>query len=195
MLMDRIAEVRRFDHVVLLVAAQAVLRPERGGELHVAARAQRIERMRQVPRDRGRMRKQSDAPAFERRAQCGFGEEPVDAEFHDRLRCGKLERKAIGMMEIRASRRMLRAPSRRGRRSASSITAERPSRQTRILRQVRQPLQVERGLQDIEVRGRLHLDERRADLVSHTHPASVAVERIGCPLRRGREIEFVVRVS
>ena len=78
----RIVEVGRLDHVVLLVAAQAVLRAESGGELDVAAGGERIERMRQVLRDRSRMRQQGDAPAGKRRAQRSFGEKSVDAEFH-----------------------------------------------------------------------------------------------------------------
>ena len=82
--MHRITEVRRFDHVVLLVATQAMLRPERRGELHVAAGTQRIERMRQVTRDGRRMREQGNALALERRTQFGFGDKPVDAEFHER---------------------------------------------------------------------------------------------------------------
>ena len=44
----RIVEVRRLDHVVLLVAAQAMLRTEGGADLHVAACRQRIERVRQI---------------------------------------------------------------------------------------------------------------------------------------------------
>jgi hypothetical protein len=46
--MHRIVEVRRFDHVVLLVAAQAMLRTESGGDIDVAASGQCIERVRQV---------------------------------------------------------------------------------------------------------------------------------------------------
>ena len=88
--MDRIAVVRRLDHVVLLVAAQPVLRAEGGGELHVVACAERIERVRQVARDGGRMRKQRHAAALERRAQFWFGDEPVDSEFHDWIGWGKL---------------------------------------------------------------------------------------------------------
>ena len=98
----RIVEVRRLDHVVLLVAAQAMLRTERGDELDVAACGQRIERMRQVFRDRSGMREQCNAPALERRAQSGFGDQSVDAKFHGRHAGGKFMRKAIGMMEIRA---------------------------------------------------------------------------------------------
>ena len=55
--------VRRLDHVVLFVAAQAVLRTEGGADLHVAARSQRIQRVRQVSRDRSRMREQCHALA------------------------------------------------------------------------------------------------------------------------------------
>ena len=59
----RILEIRRFDHVVLLVAAQPVLRAEGGADLHVAAGGERIERMRQVFCDGRGMRKQRDALA------------------------------------------------------------------------------------------------------------------------------------
>ena len=56
------------------------------------------------------MRKQSHAAARERRAQFWLGDEPVDSEFHDWIRWGKLKRKAMGMMEIRPSRRTLQRP-------------------------------------------------------------------------------------
>jgi hypothetical protein len=85
---QRVVEVGRLDHVVLLVAAQAVLRAEGGGELHVAAGRQGVERMGQVLGDRGRVREQGDAPALERLAQGGFGEQPVDAESHGRTANG-----------------------------------------------------------------------------------------------------------
>jgi len=51
--MQRIVEVRRFDHVVLLVAAQdRVAGRKPAGDLDIARMRQRIERMRQVLRDR-----------------------------------------------------------------------------------------------------------------------------------------------
>ena len=53
--MHRIVVVRRLDHVVLLVAAQAVLRTESCADLDVAARDKRIERMRQILRDGSRV--------------------------------------------------------------------------------------------------------------------------------------------
>ncbi len=81
--MHRIVEVRRLDHVVLLVAAQAMLRTEGGGDLDVAAGGERIERMRQIGRDGSRMREQRHAPALERRAQGGLGDQSIDAELHD----------------------------------------------------------------------------------------------------------------
>ena len=83
----RIVEVRQLHHVVLLVAAQTVLRAEGGGELDVAACGQRVERMGQVGRDRSRMGQQRNAPAVKRRAQSGFGDKAVDAEFHGRYAC------------------------------------------------------------------------------------------------------------
>src|SRR5262249_14158253 len=79
----RIVEVRRLDHIVLLVAAQSVLWTEGGGHLDVAARGKRIERMCQFFRDGGRMREQCYAFALERRAQGWLGDESIYAEFHD----------------------------------------------------------------------------------------------------------------
>jgi hypothetical protein len=84
--MHRVGEVCRLDHVVLLVAAQTMLRPERGGE--VDAGGQRIERMRQILGHRSGMRQQCHAPALERRAQLVFGEKPVDTAFHGRTTAG-----------------------------------------------------------------------------------------------------------
>src|SRR5262249_62188942 len=84
----RIAEVGRFDHIVLLVAAQTMLRAESSGELDVATRGQRIERMLQVLRDRSGMREQCDAPALQRHAQSGFGEKSIDGKFHSDCAAG-----------------------------------------------------------------------------------------------------------
>ena len=86
--MHRIAEARRFDHVVLLVAAQTMLRAESSGDLQVAACRQRVERMLHISRDRSGMREQCYAPAFKRRAQTGFGEKAIDAKFHRRYAAG-----------------------------------------------------------------------------------------------------------
>ena len=61
----RIAKVRRLDHVVLLVAAQPVLRTESRGDVEAANAAQRVERMLEVCRHRGGMREQRDTPALE----------------------------------------------------------------------------------------------------------------------------------
>ena len=108
--MHRIVEVLRLDHVVLLVAAQAMLRTEGGRDLDIAAGGQRIERMRQVGRDRSGMREQGDAPAVKRRSQSGFGDKAVDAEFHGCYGLGQFKRKAIGMMEIRLAGRMRQRP-------------------------------------------------------------------------------------
>jgi hypothetical protein len=40
--------------------------------------------VRQVLRDRSRVREQRDAPAGKRGAQSGFGDESIDAKFHGR---------------------------------------------------------------------------------------------------------------
>ncbi len=66
-----------------LVAAQAVLRAERGDKLHVTERGQRIERMREIGRHGGRMREQRNPLARERFAQGRIGQQCVDSVFHD----------------------------------------------------------------------------------------------------------------
>ena len=47
---DRIDEIRALDHIVLLVAAQAVLRTEGGGEADAAYGSQRIEAVGEILR-------------------------------------------------------------------------------------------------------------------------------------------------
>ena len=71
-----------FDHVVLLVAAQTVLRAEGGRELQVAAGGQRIERMAEVGRDRSGMRQKRQPLTPKRRAKSRLREKAIDAEFH-----------------------------------------------------------------------------------------------------------------
>jgi hypothetical protein len=82
--MHRIVEGRRLDHVVLLVAAQTMLRAESSCDLYVIACGQSIERVLQVFCDRSGMREQCNAPAVEWRAQNGFGDKSVDTKFHSR---------------------------------------------------------------------------------------------------------------
>src|SRR5262249_29527283 len=76
----RIGEVARLDHVVLLVAAQPVLRPERRRERQ-SAREERVHRMREAFRDRGRVREEREAPALEALLQRTLLEQALDAEF------------------------------------------------------------------------------------------------------------------
>jgi hypothetical protein len=80
--MHRIVEVQRLDHVVLLVAAQTMLRTEGCAELDVAASSQRIERVSQVFGDGGRMSEQCHALALERGTQSGLGAESVNSKLH-----------------------------------------------------------------------------------------------------------------
>jgi hypothetical protein len=87
-----------------------MLRTERRSDCYVAACGQRIERVRQVCRDRGGMREQCNAPAAEGRAQGAFGDEAIDAKFHGRYVSDDLKRKAIGMMEIRFAGWMSQRP-------------------------------------------------------------------------------------
>ena len=81
----RIREIRRLDHVVLLVAAQAVLRPERRRELDVGQRRQRVERVREIARHRRGMREQRDALAAQALAQRARSEQPIQTELHRAL--------------------------------------------------------------------------------------------------------------
>ena len=76
----RVEEVRRFDHVVLLVALDSMLRAEGGAQLELGQGGQRVERMRQVGGDRGGVGEQGDALAGQRAAPGGVGEQAVDAE-------------------------------------------------------------------------------------------------------------------
>ena len=78
--MPRVDEVGRLDHVVLLVAAQAVLRAEGGAERQVGQGGERIERVGEVAGDRGRVGKERDPATGERAAQLGIGEQAVEAE-------------------------------------------------------------------------------------------------------------------
>jgi hypothetical protein len=77
-----IVEVRRLDHVVLLVAAQAMLRTEGRRQSDVAARGQCIERMGQVMGERRGMGEHGHALSLKRRAQCRVREQSIDAELH-----------------------------------------------------------------------------------------------------------------
>ena len=110
-MVNRIGEIRRFDHIVLLVAAKAVLRAEGGGEVEPACR-ERVERMGEVGGDRGRMGEQGDALALERAAQRRLGEQAVDSEFHGCGGAASSAAKQSDVMEIGLARRMSERPER-----------------------------------------------------------------------------------
>jgi hypothetical protein len=76
--MHRVDEVGRLDHVVLLVAAQAVLRAEGGAQLESGRRPRASSEWRQVGGDRRRVGEQGDALAGQRAAQRGFGDQAVN---------------------------------------------------------------------------------------------------------------------
>src|SRR5262249_3887552 len=98
--MHRIDEVRRLNHVVLLVAAQTMLWAECRGDLHIAACCQCVERVRQVWRDRWGMWEKCNAPALEGRGQTGFDDKSINAKFHGRPALANFKRKGMGMMKI-----------------------------------------------------------------------------------------------
>jgi hypothetical protein len=76
---DRIGKVLGLDHIVLLVAPQAVLRAERGGNVEASAN-ERVEAMREITSYRGGMGEQRNALAFQRPTKLRLREEPVDTE-------------------------------------------------------------------------------------------------------------------
>ncbi len=78
----RVDVVGRLDHVVLLVAAHAVLRPECGGQAEVLMRCERIDRVREIGGDRGRVGEQGDATAIERLPDGAVEQQAVNPEFH-----------------------------------------------------------------------------------------------------------------
>ena len=77
---QRIEKIGRFDHVVLLVAAQPVLRPESSGQLEFGQGDEGVERMRQVGGHRSGVGEQRDPLANQWAAQNRVGEQAVDAE-------------------------------------------------------------------------------------------------------------------
>src|SRR5215472_18857979 len=87
-----------------------MLRTERRSDRYVAACGQRIERMHQICGDGSGMREQCNPSAAERHAQGAFGDEAIDAEFHDQYVSDDLKHKAIGMMEIRFAGWMSQRP-------------------------------------------------------------------------------------
>jgi hypothetical protein len=79
---NRVPEIVRLDHVVLLVAAQAVLRAEGSGEFDAAERGQGVHGVRQVASHRGGMGEQGHALAVQRFLQFRVAEQAVDSEIH-----------------------------------------------------------------------------------------------------------------
>ena len=84
--MDRIGLVGGLHHIVLKVALHAVLRPEGGGQLDVRTGRERVQAVRQIGRDRGRMPQQGHAPPAQIAPQLGLGQQTVDAELHQNLK-------------------------------------------------------------------------------------------------------------
>ena len=80
-----IPEIRRLDHVVLLVAAQPVLRTERGAQIEIGQGGQRVERVREIVRHGGGMREQRDALAAQAFAQRARSEQAIQTELHRAL--------------------------------------------------------------------------------------------------------------
>ena len=78
--MHGVVVVGGLDHVVLLVAAQTVLRAERRGQLQVVECRQGVDRVFETRRHRGGVCKQRHTPARQWCAQVGVREQTVDAE-------------------------------------------------------------------------------------------------------------------
>ena len=77
-----IVERRRLDHVVLLVAAQSVLRAERRSYLDIGKPGQDVERMRELCGHGGGMREHSDAFAVQGFAEHGLRAQAIDSKLH-----------------------------------------------------------------------------------------------------------------
>jgi hypothetical protein len=78
-MIDRVGKVRRFLHIILKVAAHAVLRAEHCGDVD-PRRDQRIQAMRQIRCNRSRVGQQRHALALQRFAQRRVCEQAVNAK-------------------------------------------------------------------------------------------------------------------
>ena len=74
-----------FDHIVLLVALQPMLRTKGRGNVH-PRRDQRIKAVRQIRRDAGRMRHQGDTFPIEGFAKGRVGQQAIYTELHRHYR-------------------------------------------------------------------------------------------------------------
>ena len=108
-IVDRVGEVVGLDHIVLLVAPEAVLRPEGGGDIH-ACGDQGVEAVREVLGNRCRMSEKRDALAVERPAQFGVGKEAIDSEEGHEPCLRKPRDEATGVVEVWLFRRVRERP-------------------------------------------------------------------------------------
>jgi hypothetical protein len=72
----------------MLSCLSSVLRAEGRAQAQIGEGGQRIQGMRHIGRHRGRVGEQGNAPAGQRPAQFGFGEQAVESEFYDGHREG-----------------------------------------------------------------------------------------------------------
>ena len=79
---SRIEKISRLNHVVLLVAAQTMLRAESRGKPDLGQGMQRIETMNGRRGCRRWMREQGDASSRQGAPQFRFGYQAIDSEFH-----------------------------------------------------------------------------------------------------------------
>ena len=82
---DRIQKIFGFDHIVLLVAAQAMLRSKGGGQVDIIKRRQGIEAVHQFACHRSGMGKQCNPLASQRPAQIRIFDQTVYSKFHERF--------------------------------------------------------------------------------------------------------------
>jgi hypothetical protein len=106
----RVAEVRRLDHVVLLVATQSMLGTESRGDVETPDGAQRVERMFEIRGHGSGMREQRNAPAFELALQFQVAQQAVDSELDHERSLIQLNHKAVCVMEIGFLRGMFECP-------------------------------------------------------------------------------------
>ena len=84
-IVNRVQKIFGFDHIVLLVAAQAMLRSKRGGQVDIIKCRQGIQAVHQFVRHRSGMGKQSNPLARQRPTQVGIFDQTVYSKFHERF--------------------------------------------------------------------------------------------------------------
>ena len=182
----RVGEVGRLHHIVLEIAADAVLRPEHRRNLE-AGRDQRVEAVGEVLRYRCRVSEQRDALAFERAAKLRVGEEAIDTEKGHQRCLGQLRGEAIGRVEIGLAGRMRERPVGLG-----AVLLLENGREVQVPLQSR--VDSDRRAQRPPSEIVLDPDVRRRGDVGVAHSFAIAGKVVGGPLPGRGEVPLAVGV-